>query len=480
MDAFFVSVEELFDPSLKGKPVVVGGRPDERGVVSAASYAARKFGVHSAMPLRTAYKMCPQAIFVDGHPDRYREYSHKVYEVLQAFSPLVEMASIDEAYLDITGTERLYGPPLKAAHLLHERMKAATNLNCSIGIAASRLVAKISSDQAKPNGVLWIIPGQEAAFLAPLDVRKVPGVGKVTEKNLHALGIRKVGDLARLDEAFLEERFGKWGLALAGKSRGLDAGGWFDSEIGEDEGPKSISHEHTFNEDTANLEQIEATLARLSEMVGRRLREHKLQARTLQLKLRYSDFSTITRAHSVPRATRSGHRNLRRNPRVVPAQLESGCGGAPSRRAGRGMGRGRRTDGPAGRSAARKVEADAGGGGPYAGQVRRVRGFAGVVLEGQVQGTHPRESGIAARQETLNHSGVTGAKLHEMRQAMRFRSQAAGIVCVSPRFTVHSGTQRACRPAAYSEGPSYPMASRPGPQGASATEDRQRRGRLFV
>jgi DNA polymerase-4 len=303
MDAFFVSVEELFDPSLKGKPVVVGGRPNERGVVSAASYAARKFGVHSAMPLRTAYKLCPQAIFVDGHPERYRECSQKVYEVLQEFSPLVEMASIDEAYLDMTGTERLHGPPLRAAHLLHERMKAQTRLNCSIGIAASRLVAKISSDQAKPNGVLWVMAGQEPAFLAPLDVRKVPGVGKVTEKNLHTLGIRKIGDLASLDEAFLEQRFGKWGLALAGKSRGLDAGGWFDTEIGEDAGPKSISHEHTFSEDTADLGQIEATMARLSEMVGRRLREHGLHARTVQLKLRYSDFSTITRAHSLARPT---------------------------------------------------------------------------------------------------------------------------------------------------------------------------------
>jgi len=295
MDAFFVSVEELFDPTLKGKPVVVGGRPNERGVVSAASYAARKFGVHSAMPLRTAYQLCPQAIFVDGHPERYRDCSQRVYEVLTGFSPLVEMASIDEAYLDLTGTERLYGPPLRAAHLLHERIKAATRLNCSIGIAASRLVAKISSDQAKPNGILWVLPGKEAAFLAPLDVRKVPGVGKVTEKNLHALGIRKVGDLARLEERFLEERFGKWGLALAGKSQGLDAGGWFDTEIGEDAGPKSISHEHTFSEDTADAAQIDATLARLSEMVGRRLREHGLRARTIQLKLRYKDFSTITR-----------------------------------------------------------------------------------------------------------------------------------------------------------------------------------------
>jgi DNA polymerase IV len=303
MDAFFVSVEELYDPSLKGRPVVVGGRPNERGVVSAASYPARKFGVHSAMPLRTAYKLCPQAIFVDGHPERYREYSQRVYDVLHGFSPLVEMASIDEAYLDITGTGRLYGPPLRAAHLLHERIRAATSLNCSIGIACSRLVAKISSDQAKPNGVLWIVPGREAAFLAPLDVRKVPGVGKVTEKNLHAFGIRKVGDLAQLDEDFLEKRFGKWGLALAGKSRGLDAGGWFDTPVGEDEGPKSISHEHTFGEDTADLDRLESTLARLSEMVGRRLREHKLAARTIQLKLRYSDFSTITRAHSIPRGT---------------------------------------------------------------------------------------------------------------------------------------------------------------------------------
>jgi DNA polymerase-4 len=303
MDAFFVSVEELYDPTLKGKPVVVGGRPNERGVVSAASYAARKFGVHSAMPLRTAYKLCPQAIFVDGHPERYRESSQKVFDVLRAFSPLVEMASIDEAYLDMTGTERLHGPPLRAAHLLHARMKTETRLNCSIGIAASRLVAKISSDQAKPNGVLWVIPGREAGFLAPLDVRKVPGVGKVTEKNLHSFGIRKVGDLARLDDRFLEERFGKWGMALAGKSRGLDAGGWFDTEIGEDDGPKSISHEHTFGEDTADRDRIESTLAHLCEMVGRRLREHQLAARTIQLKLRYTDFTTITRAHSVARPT---------------------------------------------------------------------------------------------------------------------------------------------------------------------------------
>jgi DNA polymerase IV len=303
MDAFFVSVEELYDPSLEGKAVVVGGQRNERGVVSAASYEARKFGVHSAMPLRTAARQCPHAIFVDGHPERYREYSQKAYAVLGRFSPKVEMASIDEAYLDMTGTERLHGPPLRAAHALHAAIKGETQLNCSIGIATSRLVAKVSSDQAKPNGVLWVLPGEEACFLAPLDVRKIPGVGKVLEKSLHDLGIRKVGDLAALDESFLDERFGKWGLALAGKARGLDAGGWFDSEIGENDQPKSISHEHTFNEDTADAEQLESTLARLSEMVCRRLREHGLYALTVQLKLRYKDFSTITRARSLPRAT---------------------------------------------------------------------------------------------------------------------------------------------------------------------------------
>lgn len=303
MDAFFVSVEELFDPSLKGKAVVVGGQRHERGVVSAASYEARKFGVHSAMPLRTAAKLCPQAIFVDGHPQRYSEYSEKAYQVLTSFSPLVEMASIDEAYLDMTGTERLHGPPLRAAHLLHQRMKDETQLNCSIGIGTSRLIAKVSSAQAKPNGVLYIVPGEEAKFLAPLDVREIPGVGKVTEQSLRALNIHKVGDLARFDESFLEERFGKWGLALAGKARGQDAGGWFDAEVGAHEDPKSISHEHTYNQDTADPEQLEATLMRLSEMVGRRLREAGFHARTLQLKLRYKDFTTITRAHSLPEAT---------------------------------------------------------------------------------------------------------------------------------------------------------------------------------
>ncbi|HEU0121944.1 MAG TPA: DNA polymerase IV [Bryobacteraceae bacterium] len=303
MDAFFVSVEELYDPSLKGKPVVVGGKGHERGVVSAASYAARKFGVHSAMPLRTAAALCPQAIFVDGTRERYQLYSRKVKAVLETFTPKVEMASIDEAYLDMTGTERLHGPPMQAAHKLHEAIKAATNLNNSIGVSTARLVSKVASDQAKPNGVLWIPPGAEAAFLAPLSIRKVPGIGKVAEKNLQDLGIYKVGDLTRLDDRFLRERFGKFGLALAGKAHGLDAGSWFEKELGQEEDPKSVSHEHTFLNDTADQELLESTLAHMSEKVGRRLREYGLYARTVQIKFRYSDFSTFTRAHSLNEPT---------------------------------------------------------------------------------------------------------------------------------------------------------------------------------
>jgi DNA polymerase IV len=341
MDAFFVSVEEIFEPALKGKAVVVGGQRQERGVVSAASYQARRYGVHSAMPLRTAAKLCPHAIFIDGHPERYREWSEKVYRVLVSFSPLVEMASIDEAYLDMTGTERLHGPPLHAAHQLHARVKSATELNCSIGIGISRLIAKVSSAKAKPHGILWVIPGQEAKFLAPLDVRDIPGVGKVTEQSLSALGIRRVGDLAGFEDRFLAQHFGKWGLALAGKARGEDAGGWFDSAVGQDTDAKSISHEHTYNEDTTDLERIESTLMRLSEMVGRRLRESGLRARTLQLKLRYKDFTTITRAHTLPDATQLDteifaqvrtlfHRNWRKGAEVRLLGVQASHFDAPS------------------------------------------------------------------------------------------------------------------------------------------------------
>ena len=214
------------------------------------------------------------------------------------------MASIDEAYLDMTGTERLLGPPLAAAHKLHEAVKRETGLNCSIGIASSRLVAKVASDQAKPNGVLWVLPGREARWLAPLDVRKIPGVGKVTEQHLHAYGIRKVGDLARLEESFLEKHFGKWGLApwpASLAARTPAAGSTATSATRKIPSPSATSTPSTGTRRTSNV--LESTLARLSEMVGRRLREHALHARTVQLKLRYKDFSTITRARTLARTT---------------------------------------------------------------------------------------------------------------------------------------------------------------------------------
>jgi len=324
MDAFFVSVEELFDPSLKGQPVVVGGRRGERGVVSAASYEARKFGVHSAMPLRTAAKLCPQAIFLEGHRERYAECSRQVARVLRNFSPQVEMASIDEAYVDVSGTTRLHGAPFAAAHKLHEAIGRETGLRCSIGIASSKLVAKVASDQAKPNGILWVLPGTEVDYLAPLDVRKIPGVGAVTEETLRRVGVRKVGDLASLDAAFLEEKLGRWALSLAGKARGEDAGGWFAGPIGTGEDPKSISHEHTFGTDTADAALLESTLTKLSEMVARRLRENGLYTRTIQLKLRYEDFSTITRAHSVDRPTQVDQDLIRESRELFRANWRRG------------------------------------------------------------------------------------------------------------------------------------------------------------
>lgn len=303
MDAFFVSVEELRDPSLKGKPVVVGGNADERGVVSAASYAARRFGVHSAMPLREAYRRCPQAIFLPGHPHDYREYSRRVHEILRNFSPLVEQVSIDEAFLDLSGATRLLGPPLAAAHKLHEQVRGETGLPCSIGAGASRLVAKIGSGLAKPNGVLWIQPGLEAEFLAPLGIEKIPGVGKVMQQSLRSCGVHKIGQLSELEPAFLEKRFGKTGLALLGKAVGEDSGGWFQGEIGDRSLPKSISHETTFSTDTNDRGLLDATIAKLVQLVARRLREHRLWTRTIQIKLRYSDFTTITRAHTLDEPT---------------------------------------------------------------------------------------------------------------------------------------------------------------------------------
>ena len=294
MDAFFVSVELLERPDLRGKPVVVGGRPDQRGVVSAASYEARKFGIQSAMPLRTAGRLCPTATFLPVRHELYVEYSDRIATILERFSPIVEMASVDEAYLDLTGTERLHGPPLAAAQKLHDAVRGETGLPCSLGLAATRLVAKVASDQAKPHGLLWVPRGVEEAFLAPLPVRRIPGIGKVTEAALKSLGIETVGRLAALSAEDLERAFGEWGAALHRKARGEDA-----YEFIVDAEPKSISHNRTFGHDTADRELVGSTLSWLCQKATKRLRDSGLWARTVTLTLRYAGFETVTRAKTL-------------------------------------------------------------------------------------------------------------------------------------------------------------------------------------
>src|SRR5262252_989063 len=295
MDAFFVSLELLDRPDLRGKPVVVGGRPDQRGVVSAASYEARKYGIHSAMPLRTAGKLCPHAVFLDGHHAKYGEWSDRIASILARFSPIVEMVSVDEAYLDLAGTERMHGPPLAATDKLLRTITNETNLPCSGGLASTRLTAKVASDQAKPRGLVWVAPGQEAKFLAPLPVRKIPGIGEVTERALRAMGIDTVAQLAEISAEKLENIFGQWGTALYRKARGGDS-----YEFVLDAEPKSISHNHTFGEDTDDLPSLHSLLSHLSQKTCKRLREAGLAARTLTLTIRYAGFDTYTRSRTMP------------------------------------------------------------------------------------------------------------------------------------------------------------------------------------
>jgi DNA polymerase-4 len=290
MDAFFVSVEELEDPSLKGKAVIVGADPNGRGVVAAASYEARKFGVHSAMPIRTAKQLCPHAIFLRGQHGKYSEYSHKIHRIFEEFTPVVEMVSIDEAYLDLTGCERLHGSAFRGADRLIRLVKERTGLNCSVGVSSSHLVSKIASDQAKPHGLLYVLPGCEARFLAPLPIRRMPGIGKVTEPELRSLGIVTIGDLQQMGREKLRERFGRFGEWLYTKSGGQDIEAYQYEEE-----PKSISHETTFDTDIDDLEEVERTLSYLAQLVGRRLRDHGLFARTMGLKLRFAPFKTLTR-----------------------------------------------------------------------------------------------------------------------------------------------------------------------------------------
>lgn len=290
LDAFYASVEMLDDPALRGKPVIVGGDRGERGVVSAASYEARRFGVHSAMPLRTAARLCPQGVFVPVHPERYRELSEQVMAIFGSYTPLVEPISLDEAFLDVTASVAAFGDGPTIARQLRQRVLDEVQLVVSIGVATNKLCAKVASDLRKPDALVIVPPGGEAEFLAPLPVGRLWGVGPQARAALREYGVQTIGELAALSDATLRRRFGSHGMDLATRARGIDP-----SPVVPLHAPKSIGHEHTFTHDTIDRALLDTTLLDVAESVGSRLRRHGLVAGAVQLKLRYEGFETITR-----------------------------------------------------------------------------------------------------------------------------------------------------------------------------------------
>jgi len=292
LDAFFVSVEQALAPELVDKPVVVGGRPDRRGVVASASYEARVFGIRAGMPLTQAYRLCPQTIFLQGSFPAYRDASERFMTILADFSPCLEPAGLDEAYLDVTGCE-LFGTPYQIASRIKKRVKKELKLIASVGMASCKVVAKIASDLGKPDGLVGVAAGQEKDFLAPLPVASLPGVGKKTEQVLKTMGIKTIGQLAVLPLEVVKNRFGSFGLVIHHHANGID-----NREVEAPGEAKSISRETTFAEDTSDRVFIQAMLRYLCERVGAELRQETKHARTITLKLRYSDFETITRRFS--------------------------------------------------------------------------------------------------------------------------------------------------------------------------------------
>ena len=289
LDAFFVSVEQLHDPSLKGKPVIVGGHPGTRGVVAAASYEARNHGIHSAMPLAQAQRLCPRAIFVPTHFPRYVEASRHFMELLDSMAPVIEPLSLDEAFLDVTDiapdidTSRVYAERLK------RRVRDELGLIASVGIATCKIIAKVASDHEKPDGLVLVAPGEEASFLAKLPVNKLPGVGPKTGQTLLEMGVETIGQLASLSSDVAHQRLGRYGDMLRQHAQGID-----NSKVEPRGEPKSMSRETTFQVDTRDLSHLHKTLLSMSEHIAHDLHAHRKRAATVTLKLRYEDFQTIT------------------------------------------------------------------------------------------------------------------------------------------------------------------------------------------
>jgi len=300
LDAFFVSVEQVANPKLKGKPVVVGGRPQGRGVVAAASYEARAFGLRSGMPLVTASRLCPQAIFIQGSFPKYRDASQKFMAILADFSPFLEPMGLDEAYLDATGFESIHGSGYQMAAKIKQRVKAELGINASIGIAGGKVVAKVASEMSKPDGLLEVAEGKEGSFLAPLPVARLPGIGQKTERELKRLGVTTLGKLSITPLSVLKSHFGASGEMLQRFASGID-----DREVEPPAAAKSISRETTFGQDTRDRSLLKATLRYLGERVGADLRQKGKRARCVTLKLRYADFTTITRRQTLSQTTDS-------------------------------------------------------------------------------------------------------------------------------------------------------------------------------
>jgi len=298
LDAFFASVEELLHPELKGKPIIVGGDPKGRGVVASASYAARAYGVHSAMPMAQALRLCPEAVVISPHHEEYARRSQAVMAILREITPQVEQISIDEAFLDVTGCERLWGPVRQMGEMIQRRIFEEQGLPSSLGIATSKLVAKIACAEGKPRGLVFVPAGEEQAFLAPLPIEKLWGVGKVLGAKLRARGVRTIGDLATWELEQLVQEFGEVGRMLYLGARGIDK-----SPVRSSRERRSISQEATFAHDTADRELVRRRVLQMSEELAARLRKRHLVAQTVRIKLRYPDFSTMTRQVTLSQPT---------------------------------------------------------------------------------------------------------------------------------------------------------------------------------